>query len=79
MEVKIPCRGSLPDGKGENRILLSNNLGAGSCNVHPREMFHQAKILGRESSLPSRRYLEATEIRRRRPAVNCNSGWRLSA
>ena len=43
---------------------------------HP---FHQAKILGRESSLPSRRYLEATEIRRRRPAVNCDSGWRLSA
>ena len=41
--------------------------------------FHQAKILGRESSLPSRKYLEATEIRRRSPQVNCDVGWRLSA
>ena len=41
--------------------------------------FHQAKIVGRESSLPSCKYLEATEIRLRQPQVNLDGGWRLSA
>ncbi|XP_065194972.1 uncharacterized protein LOC135826269 [Sycon ciliatum] len=36
--------------------------------------FHQAKILGREASLPSRKLLEAIEIRKRKPAVNCDDG-----
>ena len=57
-------------------ICIRNSSIVALSGFHP---FHQAKILGRESSLPSRRYLEATEIRRRRPAVNCDSGWRLSA
>ena len=41
--------------------------------------FHKAKILGREASLPSRRFLEATFIRQLQPAVNSDEGWRLSA
>ena len=38
--------------------------------------FHLAKILPRESSLPSGRYLEATEIRRQKPQINNDTGWR---
>ena len=33
--------------------------------INTFQTFHQAKIVGRESSLPSRKYLEATEIRLR--------------
>ena len=39
--------------------------------------FHKAQILGRQSSLPSRRLLEATEIARHGPEVNRDNGWRL--
>ena len=45
-----------------------------STNFAP---FNNAKILGRESSLPSRKIMEATEIRRRHPAVNSDNGWKL--
>ena len=37
--------------------------------------FHKAQILGRQSSLPSRRPLEATEIARHGLDVNLDSGW----
>ena len=48
--------------------------------INTFQPFHQAKIVGRESSLPSRKYLEATEIRLRQPVqVNLDGGWRLSA
>jgi len=40
--------------------------------------FYAARILGRESSLPSRKYMEAMEIRKRQPAINNDFGWRLS-
>ena len=39
--------------------------------------FHKAQILGRQSSLPSRRPMEATEIARHRLDVNRDNGWRL--
>ena len=39
--------------------------------------FHKAEILARQSSLPSRRLLEATEITRHGPEVNRDNGWRL--
>ena len=39
--------------------------------------FHKAQIFGRQSSLPSRQLLEATEIARHGPEVNRDNGWRL--
>ena len=37
--------------------------------------FVNAGILGQEASLPSRRLLEAMEIRTRQPSVNNDGGW----
>ena len=43
----------------------------GSATTSPEfAPFHKAQILGRQSSLPSRRLLEATEIARHGPEVN---------
>ena len=39
--------------------------------------FYRAQILGRHTSLPSRRLMEAAEIARHSPAVNKDGGWRL--
>ena len=39
--------------------------------------FHQARIPVRETSLPSRKLLEAIEIKRLKPA-NCDEGWHLT-
>ena len=47
--------------------------------INTFQPFHQAKIVGRESPLPSRKYLEATEIRLRQLQVNLDGRWRLSA
>ena len=39
--------------------------------------FCRSQILGRHTSLPSRRLMEATEIARHTPAVTRDGGWRL--
>jgi hypothetical protein len=44
----------------------------------PFAPFFRARILGVEASLPSRRLMEAVEIRDRKPAVNGDAGWRLT-
>ena len=42
------------------------------------EPFNNAQVVGRETSLPSRKIMEAIEIRDRRPEINEDEGWLLT-
>eukprot|EP00117_Sycon_ciliatum_P000499 scpid104699/ scgid6535/ len=87
-ETERPVRERFQEHYREARTMVEKAPWGNHYKTHHREShtsssqfqpFHQAKILGREPSLPSRKYLEATEIRNRRPKVSSDKDWRLSA
>ena len=84
-ETARPVRGRFAEHYREARAMVAKAPWGFHYRTQHRESlkssnflpFHQAKILGREASLPSMKLLEAIEIRKRKPAVNCDDGWRL--
>ena len=84
-ELERPVRERFAEHFRDAKNMSQNTMGA-----HYRQKHHQAfsvtsfkpfvkaPILAIEKSLPSRRLMEATEIRLKKPSVNSGCGWHLT-
>ena len=85
-ETERPVRERMTEHYRDAKLLLAKSpWGSHYRERHQQDTsqrdfqpFQQARVIGRATSRIDRRLLEATEIRRRQPRINQDSGWKLT-